>query len=905
MNAQKKYLIFGLVLLFSLDLYANYWPGQQEKYILRNWTIESGLPQNTIQSMVQTQDGYIWIGTPAGLARFDGVRFTVYTKQNTPSLKNDNILSLYEDYNQVLWIGTDGGGLCSFKNGKWQNYSMKNGLSNEHVRAIVADWQGNLWIGTEYGLNRLHNNEIKVFTIDDGLLDNIITALSIDYYGYLWVGTLQGGLARIEKEAVQIFDHKDGLESKTINSITVDSNGLILVGTFNGIYIKDQTADFFYELPRLYNIPITSILETNTGLLWAGTMVDGLFRIPKANKPIKEKITAIPDDYVRCLLKDREDHIWIGTDTAGLIQIKLRKVQAITREHGLPENGVSTVIEDRNGNLWIGLRNRGLCKRTPDGVIRTVSNISGVSNQGISVLFEDLDGAIWCGTNSNGVFKIRNNLSLRLTKKDGLPSNAVTSIFRDGNNSLWIGTDLGLCSYNQGHIVQKDRGHLKNKKINVLFEGYKGILYAGTNDGLYGRFETRWEVLDSALSSEVLALYEDEEGILWIGTNGDGLKIWKDGQVSTITKAQGLYDDCILSISLDAGGYLWMSTYKGVFSVKRNQLLNSIRSEDQIVYPIIYDEYDGMPSRQCSGNVSPAVWNTVDRKLLFPTVKGISIFDSQILVSDSIPPQLILEKIVINDQSILIDTSEMQRFSDDNFEFFFTAFDYSAAEKLFFEYMLEGYDEKYLQLLPDKERHVSYENLGAGTYHLLVKVTNRQGIQNKNASLIRFEIFTPFYAHPIFIMLVVMTVLIVSSSLVYLRHQRKVNRHIEKYKTSRLDKEMADKTKEKIKILMTTDKLYLDPDLTLKDLSSRLNLHSNHISRIINEKFEMSYNDYINMHRIEDVKEKLLNPETNTKTVLEIMYETGFYSKSVFNTAFKKFTGITPSEYRKTHAPTI
>ena len=151
-------------------------------------------------------------------------------------------------------------------------------------------------------------------------------------------------------------------------------------------------------------------------------------------------------------------------------------------------------------------------------------------------------------------------------------------------------------------------------------------------------------------------------------------------------------------------------------------------------------------------------------------------------------------------------------------------------------------------------------------------------------------------------MLAGMTVVIVSSTLVYLRHQRNVNNQIEKYKTSRLDKEMADKTKEKIKTLMTSDKLYLDPDLTLKDLSSRLKIHSNYISRIINEQFEMSYNDYINMHRIEDVKEKLSDPEKNTKTVLEIMYETGFYSKSVFNTAFKKFTGLTPSEYRRTHA---
>lgn len=126
--------------------------------MLRTWTIENGLPQNTIRTIIQTHDGYLWIGTPAGLARFDGIQFTVYTRWNLPVLKNDNILSVYEDKNDVLWVGTDGGGLCALEGGVWKNYSTRNGLSNNHVRTITADWQGNLWVGTDYGLNRLNEN---------------------------------------------------------------------------------------------------------------------------------------------------------------------------------------------------------------------------------------------------------------------------------------------------------------------------------------------------------------------------------------------------------------------------------------------------------------------------------------------------------------------------------------------------------------------------------------------------------------------------------------------------------------------------------------------------------------------------------------------------------------------------
>ncbi len=598
------------------------------------------------------------------------------------------------------------------------------------------------------------------------------------------------------------------------------------------------------------------------------------------------------------MLKDRDGHIWIGTDTEGLIQIKLREVQAITRDDGLPENGVSTLLEDHSGNLWIGLRNRGLCKISTEDVLTQIPDVSGL---GIKALYEDLDGTIWCGTQNNGLYKIKNNLSYHITRINGLSSNSVTSILRDHTNILWIGTELGLYSYRQSNVLQ-EKGALIDKKINVLFEGNESILYAGTDEGLYQKLDTGWERPDSSLSSEVLSLYEDQEGVLWIGTNGNGLKIRKDNHISTITKSQGLNDDHILSISTDEDDNLWMSSYNGVFAVNRNHLLNIIKGEEQFIYSMMYDETDGMTSRQCSGNVQPAVWKTNEGKLLYPTVKGVSVFNPKYRSGDALVPEILLEELIIDETVVKVDQSELLRFSGDHYEFHFTAIDYSAPEKLRFEYMLKGYDKNYNQLAPDRARSVGYQNLGAGTYQLLVKVANREGIQTQSASLINFEIFTPFYAHPIFIMLLIMIVLTISSSLVYLRHQRKVNNQIEKYKTSRLDKEMADKTKEKIKTMMASEKLYLDPDLSLKDLSSRLKIHSNYISRIINEQFKMSYNDYINMHRIEDVKTKLSDPEINTKTVLEIMYETGFYSKSVFNTAFKKFTGITPSEYRKTHA---
>ena len=202
-------------------------PGLDE-YITRTWTTENGLNQNTITSLVQSKNGYLWIGTPTGLVRFDGVQFRHFSRANTPALANDRITVLYEDESGNLWIGTDGGGLYSLTpsppslNYQWKHYTIQQGLSNNNIRAITSDWQGNVWVGTDYGLNRISMDGVRIYTIEDGLYDNIITALALDIRGDLWVGTLQGGLARIQDYAVFNYGPESGLLNPSVLSLVTD-----------------------------------------------------------------------------------------------------------------------------------------------------------------------------------------------------------------------------------------------------------------------------------------------------------------------------------------------------------------------------------------------------------------------------------------------------------------------------------------------------------------------------------------------------------------------------------------------------------------------------------------------------------------------------------------------------------
>jgi ligand-binding sensor domain-containing protein len=171
-NKSRRAIQFFTLFFFSFILVSNFLLSLDPKkklqeYLLRTWTVQSGLPLNTITTLVQTQDGFIWVGTRAGLSRFDGVRFKTFTKQNSPLL-NDRITSLYEDANKVLWIGTDGAGLYSCEKDLWKNFTIKDGLSNAHVRTIIGDWKGDLWVGTDYGLNRMSLDGIHVYTEEDG-----------------------------------------------------------------------------------------------------------------------------------------------------------------------------------------------------------------------------------------------------------------------------------------------------------------------------------------------------------------------------------------------------------------------------------------------------------------------------------------------------------------------------------------------------------------------------------------------------------------------------------------------------------------------------------------------------------------------------------------------------------------
>jgi ligand-binding sensor domain-containing protein/AraC-like DNA-binding protein len=889
--------------IFPSNLFAFYTEKHPEEYLINIWTVEDGLPQNAIKALHHTRDGFIWIGTPSGLVRFDGLNFKIYTRWNLPVLKDDNITCIYEDQNQVLWVGTDGGGLCTLEDGRWHRYSAENGLSSDHIRVIISDFNGDIWVGTDYGLNRINKDGIRIFTKKDGLYDNTITALTIDSWNNLWIGTFRGGLAKFNHDIFSIFGYQEGLKNLSIRTLTVGSKGILWIGTYEGIYFIKRDEGIVHQVKGTSYTPINSIMEKSIGELWIGTMVSGV----KKMNPIDLTRTIIsnnlPDDFIHCTIKDNAGNIWLGTDTGGLVQLKIRRISNVTEQHGLPDGATSAVYQDRFESVWIGTRNKGLVQIHDNRIIRILTTSSGLSSNKIRVISEDPKGMLWIGTDGGGINILKNQgVYLKLTAEDGLSSNQINAILQDHRGRMWIGTEEGLNRYADGRFTFYNKAtDPNNRRINVLLESQSHILYVGTDNGIFQVVNNSVVPIKEASVEgfEVISLFEDRDGVLWIGTNGLGLFRWYNNHFDRITKENGLIDNFILSIQGDDDHNLWMSSHAGVFWVKRKDLSNFFEKKNSRVHSTWYDESEGMISRQCVGDGEPSVLRTKDDRIIYPTIKGISIIDPNLLMDYCTIPQIIIESVYCGEDTLELSEEIIPQLAGKMITFDFTATEFSAPNKVSFMYRLDGVENRKGFINPGDERKVTFHNLPFGEHTFHLAASNNEGKWNEQITYFTFIVLPPFFLRPEFIAILLGLTLIVSSLIIYINHNRKKQKQENKYKTSSLDSAKIDEIVSKLDELIAREKLFLNPDLTLADLASRLKIHYNYISRIINENFGMSYNDFINKYRIEEVKLRLVDPEYKNKTVLEVMYETGFYSKSVFNTAFKKFTGMTPSEYRK------
>jgi PAS domain S-box-containing protein len=756
--------LMGLILIalspfaFSLD------PKKEiTQYMLDSWGPEDGLPQNTIGAIIQTGDGYLWIGTLEGLARFDGVRFEVYNKRNVKQLSNNWVRALCEDDKGNLWIGTNGGGLVCLENGTFTAYTTDDGLADDHVWSIYQDREKNLWVGTEKGLNRIIGGRISTCTTEPGLSGYIIRAVYEDRKGGLWIGSHGGGLFHREKEKFTIYTKAQGLSNDQVNAVHEDRQGNIWIGTNGGgLYCLENGEPPFHVYTGkdgLANDGVRAIHEDRDGNLWIATFGGGLSRFKEGKFSSLAKKHGLSDNIVMSLCEDAEGSLWLGTWGGGLNCLKNGKFTLYTTMGGLSNDMVLSIYEDRNGYIWLAT-DGGLNRLDPGtGEFTVYTKKQGLVGNLVVSIYEDRKGTLWIGT-EGGLNRLEKGKFSAYTTGDGLSNNMIRPIYEDREGNLWIGTyGGGLNRLKNGKFTVYTTGHgLANNIIRTIYQDRKGTLWIGTEGGLnrlvrpgsdegplsFAAYTTR----DGLADNGVKAIYEDREGNLWIGTYSGGLSRLKNGTFTNITKNEGLFDDTVYQILEDDSGNLWMGCNKGIFKVSREELNRFCSGELKKVQCIAYDNNDGMKSRECNGISWPSACKGRDGNLWFPTKKGAVRIDPGNIKINELPPPLKIEAIKANDmefQPPFAAKGGTLAFppGTERFEIRYTALSFLAPEKVRFQYKLEDFDRQWLEV--GTRRTAFYTRLPPGNHTFRVTACNNDGIWNETGTSISFYQEPYFY----------------------------------------------------------------------------------------------------------------------------------------------------------------
>ena len=734
----KKLLACAIFILLPLCCLALDPEKAITQYVHDVWTSENGLPENEVNSILQTRDRYLWVATYDGFARFDGNRFMVFNKNNT-ILETNMIQVLLETRDGTLWIGSVGAGLYSVKNGNWKHFSRREGLTDNIVISLSEDREGTLWIGTRAGLNRLRDGKLVSYP-KEGFLSEVITALYEDSKGNLWIaGT---GLHRLTNGKFTSYTTSDGLSANEIRTLYEDRRGNLWIGTDGGGInkLKDGKFTSYSSKEGLSNNTVNDISEDRDGNLWIAT-ASGINRMKDEIFSSYSSKEGLSDDGVLSLHEDVEGSLWIGT-AGGLNRLKDGKFSSFTMQEGLLGVVVWSVFEDHDGNVWIGT-NAGLNK-LKDGKITSYSKRDGLSGDPVSSVYEDTGKTLWIGIEDAGLNRISNGKFTHYTPEQGLSGKTVLSLYEDRKGNLWIGTTGGLSVFQHDKLTSIPASvNLPRGQVRSIYEDTQGNLWIGMLNGLSrlkdGNF-TRYTTKDGLSSDLIVALYADSEGSLWIGTTA-GLDRLKDGKLSRFTTKDGLHSDAIAGILEDDAGNLWFCSAGGIFNVRKKDVNEFAEGKLMSIESTVYSKADGIKSGDCKGGQQPSSWKTRDGKLWFATSLGAAVIDPRKIHSRLLPPPVMIESIIADSESVWSrsvqseigegKSGEMVRIAPgkDRLEFHFTAPGLLNAERVKFRFMLEGLDSNWAEA--STRRVADYTHLPPGEYKFKAQACNEDGVWNE------------------------------------------------------------------------------------------------------------------------------------------------------------------------------
>ena len=716
---------------------------QAQPPIIRSWGTEAGLPQNTVTAIVQSHDGYMWLGTRDGLARFDGVRFNTFGLES--GLPSVDISSLCEDQQGVLWIGTYGAGLCCLRQGRIKTLADPSRLpGSDTITCLQADSAGQLWVGTAAGLRFCRDGKMLDDPLFTNLLHSPIHSLLRSRDGKtMWIASVIHGLMAATEGRLEPCPGPPDHEKIVGRSLFEDHLGRLWVSIGNGMVLCRENGQWriFNEDDGLPFAYITSITEGADGSIWAGSLDDGLYRFDGKRFQVLRRADKLSADDIRSLYSDHEGNLWVGTRTGGLNRLSERNLVVVAGAQGLTNDFTRSVAETADGTLWVGTVGgsvyrgglAGFQPFRPDPVSALIYYYANVDP-----VLATPDGALWWGGNGALMHWQDNHLAGCFTNEAWIQNVLVTALQNDRRGGIWIGTSGGQLVHLQNHHFTEYPKQLARATITSLAVQTDGAVWIGSVAGGVKRIregsDAVLSITNGLASFSIRTLHLDEPGTLWIGTAGGGLSCWRNGKVTSFGASQGLTVSTVSQIVEDDHGFLWLGGNSGIFKVSKRDLLDCAEGKLSFVHSRSFGINDGMLADECSGGFCPAGLKTKSGLICISTVRGLVFINPNEQRGEPAPPKVLLEEMLVNGQPQTLASAGAARQparlviapGSHDIELHYTAIEFSAPEKIGFRYQLAGIDSGWTEALA--RRTVYYQRIPPGEFTFHVQACNAGGV---------------------------------------------------------------------------------------------------------------------------------------------------------------------------------
>ena len=743
-----------------------------EEFHVQNWRREDGLPDGQITALEQTADGYLWIGTANGLARFDGLRFKVFKAGETSGFTDSRISSLTTDHEGMLWVGLLDGNIVRrgedgfmamqpavpLKPRPDQNHIPDTWLWDRRMAMIeeaegtprndvqrfadrraqlTTDGEGSVWWHVSgMSLMRFKAGQWNVFTASNGVPADTLRQVACDHEGRVW----------FESDG-KLQPYNSTSQNSPAATVTLHGQWVVLTpASPGGLWVAEPRSSWLQEggrvlrlaagqwhdelslkppSPRPASSVITCLLEDHTGRLWCGTASGGIFfSNEKGEWQRLRPQNSFSQGYISCLFEDRQGNLWVGTVGDGLYRVTAQPAKMLTLPPPYENAEINTTCVTRDGAIWMGTGGSGAIRF--DGTnFSSFGPAEGLATQPVGALFEDSRTNLWAGT-SGGLFRWEAG---RFVGMAGPPELSVwvKALFEDHRGRLWIGTLGGLICYDQGRFevfhLRRDKGYCD---IRCLAEDTAGDLWVGTiGQGLFRLPAGQGNQLQPVATfpaMDVRALYYSAKGTLWIGGWGGGLFWMKNGLFFNVTTEDGLPSDRIQSILSDATGRLWLSTDNGLIGLTPSEVQNYRRGISPPLLCRHISMAEGLANGGCSGSGQPVAARTANGRLLFPNYEGVAVLDPQRIASRQLPLKAMVEAVFADGKELAPAAGGKWQVSSGvrRFEFDYTAPNLAPQPNLHFRHKLEGMDKYWVDA--GEQRAAYYSQLPPGNYQFQVMV---------------------------------------------------------------------------------------------------------------------------------------------------------------------------------------